>query len=113
VYAIDIHPLNIAIVAARRRIGALKNISVLQADSGATQLPDKLIDLIFINDAFHEFDQVSCLKEAARILKSDGILAIDEHEMKEDKLLGIVKGTNLFTLVEKEKRLYKFRLNNI
>lgn len=45
----------------------------------------------------------------ARILKADGILAIDEHEMKESKFLGIVEGANLFTIVEKEKRLYKFR----
>jgi ubiquinone/menaquinone biosynthesis C-methylase UbiE len=110
VYALDIHPLNTAIVAARIGIGGLKNVSVLLADCCATQLPDKAIDLIFINDAFHEFDKVGCLKEAARILKADGILAIDEHEMKEDKLLGIVERSKLFTLVEKEKRLYKFKL---
>jgi len=79
------------------------------ADCCATRLPDKAIDLIFINDAFHEFDKVGCLKEAARILKADGILAIYEDEMKEAKLLGILEGANLFTLVEKEKRLYKFR----
>ena len=109
VYALDIHPLHTAIVRARVGIGGHKNISVMFADSCATRLPDKAIDLIFINDAFHEFDKVATLKEAARILKVDGILAIDEHEMKESKLLGIVEGANLFTLVEKEKRLYKFR----
>jgi len=109
VYALDIHPLNTAIVAARIGIGGLENVSVLHADCCATQLPDKAMDLIFINDAFHEFDKVVCLKEAARILKADGILAIDEHEMKEDKLLGIVERANLFTLIEKEKRLYKFK----
>ena len=109
VYALDIHPLHTAIVAARIVIGGLKNVSVMLADCCATRLPDKAIDLIFINDAFHEFDKVSCLKEAARILKADGILAIDEHEMKEAKFLSIVEGSKLFTLVEKEKRLYKFR----
>jgi hypothetical protein len=30
--------------------------------------------------------------------------------MKEEKLLGIIERANLFTLVEKEKRLYKFKL---
>ena len=85
-------------------------MSVMHADCRATRLPDRAIDLIFINDAFHEFaDKVGCLKEAARILKADGILAIDEHEMKEAKFLDIIEGSNLFTLVEKEKRLYKFR----
>ena len=109
VYALDIHPLHTAIVAARIAIGGPKNISIMHADCCATGLPDKAIDLIFINDAFHEFDKVVCLKEAARILKADGILAINEGEMKESKFLSIVEEANLFTLVEKEKRLYKFR----
>jgi len=109
VYALDIHPLHTAVVAARIAIGGPKNISVMHADCCATGLPDKAIDLIFINDAFHEFDKVGCLKETARILKVDGILAIDEHEMKESKFLDIVEAANLFTLTEKEKRLYKFR----
>ena len=110
VYAVDNHPLNIVIAAARKLIGNFKNINILQADCVATHLPDKAIDLIFINDAFHEFDKVGCLKEAARILKEDGVLAIDEHEMKEDKLLGIVEESGLFTLINKDKRLYKFKL---
>ncbi len=109
VYALDIHPLHTAIVAARIAIGGHKNVSVMHADCRATLLPDKAIDVIFINDAFHEFDKVGCLKEAARILKADGTLAIYEDEMREAKLLGIIEGANLFTLVEKEKRLYKFR----
>jgi len=109
VYALDIHPLHTAIVAARAAIEGHKNVSVMHADCCATQLADKAVDLIFINDAFHEFDKTGCLKEAARILKADGILAIDEHEMKETKFLGIVESANLFTLVEKDKRLYKFR----
>jgi ubiquinone/menaquinone biosynthesis C-methylase UbiE len=109
VYALDIHPLHTAIVAARRAIGGHKNVSVMHADCHSTQLPDKAIDLIFINDAFHEFADEITLKEAARILKADGILAIDEHEMKEEKFLGIIERANLFTLVEKEKRLYRFR----
>ncbi len=108
-HALDIHPLHTAIVAARATIGGHKNVSVMHADCCATQLADKAIDLIFINDAFHEFDKIGCLKEAARILKADGILAIDEHEMKEAKFLGIIESAKLFTLVEKEKRLYKFR----
>ncbi len=109
VYALDIHPLHTAIVAARAAIGGHKNVSVMHADCCATQLADEAIDLIFINDAFHEFDKIGCLKEAARILKADGILAIYEHEMKEAKFLDIVEGAKLFTLMEKEKRLYKFR----
>jgi ubiquinone/menaquinone biosynthesis C-methylase UbiE len=110
VYALDIHPLNTAIVAARIAIGGHKNVSVMLADCCATRLPDQAIDLIFINDAFHEFDKIDCLKEASRILKADGILAIYEGEMKEAKLLSVIEDADLFTLVEKEDRLYKFKL---
>ena len=109
VCALDIHPLHTVIVAVRIAIGGPKNISVMHADCCATGLPDKAIDLIFINDAFHEFDKVGCLKEAARILKADGILAINEGEMKESKLLRIVAEVNLFSLAEKDKRLYKIK----
>jgi len=110
VYALDIHPLHIAIVAARKALGGYKNISIMYADCHDTGLPDKVIDLVFINDAFHEFADKDTLKEVARILKTDGILAIDEHEMKEAKFLSIVESASIFTLIEKEKRLYKFRL---
>lgn len=110
VYALDIHPLNIAIVTVRKAIGGYKNINVMYADCHATQLPDKAIDLVFINDAFHEFADKDTLKEVARILKTDGILAIDEHEMREAKFMRIIESANLFTLIEKEKKLYKFKL---
>lgn len=109
VYALDVHLLHTFIVKVIKRIGGYKNIDIVHADCCATGLRDKTIDLIFINDAFHEFDRVGCLKEAARILKNDGILSIDEHEMKEAKFLSIVEEVNLFTLFEKEHRLYKFR----
>lgn len=110
VYALDIHPLHTAIVRARVGMGGHKNISVMLADGCATRLPDKVIDLIFINDAFHEFaDKAGTLKEATRILKADGILAICEGEMKEAQFLGVVEETKLFNLVEKEKRLYRLR----
>lgn len=109
VYALDIHPLNTAIVAARIGIEGVKNVSVILTDCCATGLPNNAIDLVFINDSFHEFNKLGCLKEASRILKPDGILAIDEAEMKESKFLSIFEQANLFTLVEKDKRLYKFR----
>jgi ubiquinone/menaquinone biosynthesis C-methylase UbiE len=109
IYALDTHPLHTAIVAARAAMGGHKNISVIHADCHATRLPDKSIDLIFVNDAFHEFADKIFLKEAARILKADSILAVYEDEMKETKLLSIAEEAKFFTLVEKEKRLYKFR----
>jgi len=110
VYALDIHPIHQAIVRTKAKKGQMENISTILSDSSDTGLPDKTADVVFINDAFHEFaDKKGTLREVSRVLKPSGILAIDEHEMKEDKLLSIVDETNLFSLAEKDKRLYKFR----
>ena len=110
VYALDIHPLHQAIVRVRAKMERLENISTILADSSDTGLPDRIIDVVFINDAFHEFtDKSGTLREVSRILKPSGILAIGEQEMKESKLLRIVAEVNLFSLAEKDKRLYKFK----
>jgi len=110
VYALDIHPLHQAIVRVRAKMERLENISTILADSSDTGLLDRTIDVVFINDAFHEFaDKKGTLGEVSRILKPSGILAIDEHEMKESKLLSVVAEVNLFSLAEKDKRLYKFK----
>jgi len=110
VYALDIHPLHQAIVRVRAKMEKAENISTILADSSDTGLPDRTIDVVFINDAFHEFaDKKGTLREVSRVLKPSGILAIDEHEMKESKLLNVVAEVNLFSLAEKDKRLYKFK----
>ena len=110
VYALDVHPLHQAIVRARAKRGKRENISTILADSSDTGLLDKTVDVVFINDAFHEFaDKKGTLREVSRVLKPSGVLAIYEHEMKESKLLSIVAEVNLFSLAEKIKRLYKFR----
>jgi ubiquinone/menaquinone biosynthesis C-methylase UbiE len=110
VCALDIHPLHQAIVRVRAKMERLENISTILADSRDTRLPDETVDIVFINDAFHEFaDKKGTLREASRVLKPNGILAIGEHEMKESKLLSVVAEVNLFSLSEKDKRLYKFR----
>ena len=55
VYALDIHPLHQAIVRVRAKMEKAENISTILADSSDTGLPDRTIDVVFINDAFHEF----------------------------------------------------------
>ena len=110
VYALDAHPMHVAIVRAKAKMGKMGNISTILADSSDTGLPDKTVDVVFINDAFHEFaDKKGTLREVSRVLKPNGVLSIYEHEMKEAKLLSIVAEANLFSPAEKMKRLYKFR----
>ena len=53
------------------------NISLVHGTATHTTLPDKCADLVFIANVWHEVDDhVLVLKEAARLLRRDGRLAI-------------------------------------
>jgi hypothetical protein len=55
VYALDNHPLHIAILFLRKKTRRIKNIKLILSDAKDTGLEDSSIDTIFICDAFHEF----------------------------------------------------------
>lgn len=110
VYALDVQPLHIVLVKARAKIAGLGNIHTILRDIARTGLSANSIDIVFMADALHEYgDKQGALREADRILKPDGILFIDEHEMRERKFLDIVAGVDLFSLEQKEGKLYRFR----
>ncbi|MCK4362587.1 MAG: class I SAM-dependent methyltransferase [Dehalococcoidia bacterium] len=110
VYALDNQPFHVAIIKTRARIAGLGNIHTILANVTNTGLKDKSIDTVFMSDAFHEYgDKHGALREANRILKPDGTLFIDEHEMRERKLLDIVATVGLFSLEEKEGKIYRFK----
>ena len=110
VYALDNQPFHVAIVKTTARIAGLRNIHTIVADMANTRINDKIIDTVFMSDAFHEYsDKQGALRETNRILKPDGTLFIDEHEMRERKFLDIVATVGLFSLEEKEGKLYRFK----
>ena len=110
VYALDIQPIHVVIVKARARIRGLGNVHTIHRNISNTDLKGKSIDVVFMSDAFHEYgDKQGALREANRILKPDGILFIDEHEMREHKFLDIVSSVDLFSLEKKKGKLYRYR----
>jgi ubiquinone/menaquinone biosynthesis C-methylase UbiE len=110
VYALDIQPLHVILVKARARIAGLGNVHTVLRDIARTGLNTNSIDTVFMADAFHEYgDKPGALREVNRILKPNGVLFIDEHEMRERKFLDIVASVELFTLEQKEGKLYRYR----
>jgi len=70
VYALDNHPMQIAMLQLRSKIRRIKNIRLILSDASKTGLEDNSIDTIFICDAFDEFpDKKKTTIELYRILK--------------------------------------------
>lgn len=108
VYALDIHPLavqQVRKVAARNR---LTNIETILSDC-ATALPDEIVDIVLFYDILHglsEPDKV--LAELHRVLKSSGILSVNDHHLKEEQIIARVTGKGLFKLRRKDERVCNF-----
>lgn len=113
VYALDVMPLNVAILRVRARLRRLRNLNVILADAKYTGLPDKSVDVVFTCDAFHEFpDKQGTLRELHRVLKGDGTLIIlAETVKKAKKFVRLVNETGLFSLAERDGKFCKFQKN--
>ena len=111
VYALDNHPMQIAILSLRSKIRRIKNIRLIFSDASETYLKDNSIDTIFICDAFHEFpDKKNTAMELYRILKPGGSLNVLEEESKKyaNNAKKIIESTNLFKSVERDKKFIRF-----
>jgi len=111
VYALDNHPMQIAILSLRSKIRRIKNIRLIFSDASETYLKDNSIDTIFICDAFHEFpDKKNTAMELYRILKPGGSLNVLEEEFTRyaDNAKKIIESTNLFKLAEQDKKFIRF-----
>ncbi len=111
VYALDNQPVHVAILRARATIMRVKNLHVILSDAKRTSLPRGSVDVVFINDAFHEFgDKRGTLVELHRVLKPDGLLSVNEDTAgKTNKIVTLVKADNLFSLIERDGKFCKFK----
>jgi SAM-dependent methyltransferase len=110
VYALDNQPLHIAILYIRSKIRAIKNIRLIFAGSACTGLEDKSIDIVFICDAFHEFNnKKKTISELYRILKPGGYLSILEESIKyTNRAQKIIEEAGLFKFIEKDNKFLKY-----
>lgn len=84
VFALDILPQALEAIHSRARLGGFFNISTIRADlerDHGSGLPDAKCDLVFCsNILFQVQDKSAVLKEAFRVLKPQGRLAVIEWQ---------------------------------
>jgi ubiquinone/menaquinone biosynthesis C-methylase UbiE len=79
----------------------LKNIEIIYSNC-KTGLPDNSIDVVLLYDVLHELNKPNeVLKEIHRVLKSNGILSVSDHHMKENEIISKVTNRGLFKLLRK------------
>jgi ubiquinone/menaquinone biosynthesis C-methylase UbiE len=77
VYAVDAQ--NEMLVRLRQKLdeAAISNVELIRAEAVSTTLPQCSCDLVFAANVWHEFeDRAAVLREATRVLESDGHIAI-------------------------------------
>ena len=85
VLAVDFQPGMLAIIREKLSSpGAPRNVRLLEGSAENTGVPPSSCDLVFLANIWHELDDhAAVLREAARILKSDGSVAVLDwqHDM--------------------------------
>lgn len=77
VYAVDAQEEMLAHLRQKLQDDAAVHIELVHAEADATGLPEASCSFVFLANVWHEFaDRAAVLREARRILKSDGRIAI-------------------------------------
>lgn len=108
VYALDLHPLAVQRVQALAHKRQLRNVETIQSDC-ATGLPDGSVDVVLLYDIFHMLSEPDAiLGEVHRVLARGGTLSVHDPHMREEELVSGVTESQLFALVTKGERTYRF-----
>ena len=108
IYALDVNPFAIRKVKNIVSKKHLKNVETICSDC-ETGLPDESMDMILLYDTLHDLNEPEkVLRELHRVLKSNGILSLSDHHMKENEIVNAVTGRGLFKLLKKGKKTYNF-----
>jgi len=108
IYALDIHPLAIQMVQNIALKKQLTNVETIYSDC-KNGLPDNSIDVVLLYDVLHDLNNSDeVLEELHRVLKSNGILSVSDHHMKENEIVSKVVNRGLFGLTKRGKRTYSF-----
>jgi len=106
--ALDVHPLAIQMVRNTASKQHLTNVETICSDC-KTGLPDNSVDVVLLYDVIHDLSNPGeVLEELHRVLKSNGILSVNDHHMKENEIVFKVTNKGLFKLAKKGKRTYSF-----
>ena len=110
VYALDKQLLALKKVKEKAEKEGLNNIHTILSD-GNTGLPDESIDIILLYGVLPEIeDKDFVLKELHRVLKPSGYLSIRYcFRMRKERVLEIIRATNLYSLVEQKDHILNFK----
>ena len=101
VYALDVRPVALEQVRHVAAGSGFNNIeTILQArNSPSIRLPESSLDAMLVFDVMQDIkDKPGLLKEADRLLKSDGFLSIFPMHMGNERMMSLVKTSGLFRL---------------
>ena len=110
VYAVDIHPLAAKYVQKIIRENTLTNVTPVLVQGYSCSLSSNVADLIYILDTFHMIkDTDSFLQEICRLLKSSGVLVLDDGHQSRDKTKQKIAASGLWTVFEETEGYLKCR----
>lgn len=109
VYALDIHPMAVDRVKKRAEKSGLSNVHTIVSNID-TDLPDKNVDVVLLYDVLQMIrNREGLLQEFHRVLKLSGIVSVDCDHMQPEEVQDVFAGTGLFSPVDCENGLLKFR----
>ncbi|MFX1377412.1 MAG: class I SAM-dependent methyltransferase [Promethearchaeota archaeon] len=109
IFAVDINPLAIKKVKEKAGRKGVENIETIMTDCD-TGLDNESIDVIFCFDVLHDIGNKECiLNEFYRLLKTNARLSFNDHHMKEEEIISLIRNKGLFELEEKKGKTYNFK----
>jgi ubiquinone/menaquinone biosynthesis C-methylase UbiE len=80
ILAVDIQQEMLDIIAARARAAAITNVETILAAEDDPRLPEGVVDLVLLVDAYHEFSRPrEVMMKVVRALKPDGRVVLIEY----------------------------------
>ena len=82
IFAVDISPKFVSFLKARGKSESISNLIVVKGTNTSSNLKDNSIDLIFVCNTYHHFDNKDkMLQDFKRILKPNGELVIVDFDL--------------------------------
>lgn len=109
IYAADIHPTAIKMIAKKVKRKNISNIETIQTDC-ATSIQNNSVDVVLLYDIIHMLNNIKeILTELARILKPDGILSVSNPHMKEENIIHKITKNSQFKLFGNGEKTFSFK----
>lgn len=108
-YAIDLNPVAVEKVEEKLHDAGLENARVMLADATDTGFDRDSVDLVFLFGVIHAINRVDLMvHEMHRVLRPDGVIAVQAGRWPEEKIHGALTQDRLFQFSGKSKNVIRF-----